>query len=138
MNKGILLLFLSWYRKENRERNYIVENDQEGKMYHGIQTDDAPVKYLLDYAASQENQIGKVICIVTQAVKAQNYYEKFQQMVIDYIEETPALKEFYNGEEPVFSQIDYNENVESTEKRAFSIQSTIERVIIRRFSKCIY
>ena len=57
MNKGILLLFLSWYRKENRERNYIVENDQEGKMYHGIQTDDAPVKYLLDYAASQENQI---------------------------------------------------------------------------------
>ena len=94
MNKGILLLFLSWYRKENRERNYIVENDQEGKMYHGIQTDDAPVKYLLDYAASQENQIGKVICIVTQAVKAQNYYEKFQQMVIDYIEETPALKSF--------------------------------------------
>ena len=52
-----------------------------------------------------------MICIVTQAVKAQNYYEKFQQMVIDYIEETPALKEFYNGEEPVFSQIDYNENV---------------------------
>ena len=35
-----------------------------------------------------------MICIVTQAVKAQNYYEKFQQMVIDYIEETPALKEF--------------------------------------------
>ena len=53
MNKGILLLFLSWYRKENRERNYIVENDQEGKMYHGIQNDDAPVKYLLDYASSQ-------------------------------------------------------------------------------------
>ena len=138
MNKGILLLFLSWYRKENRERNYIVENDQEGKMYHGIQTDDAPVKYLLDYAASQENQIGKVICIVTQAVKAQNYYEKFQQMVIDYIEETPALKEFYNGEEPVFSQIDYNENVESTEKRAFSIYSQLSRELLLEDSANVY
>lgn len=47
MNEGILLLFLSKRNGNSKEKEYLIENDKNGKDYEGIQTDDAPVKYLI-------------------------------------------------------------------------------------------
>lgn len=127
MNKGILLLFLSQYKENARGKEYQAENNDNGKLYEGIQTDDAPVKYLFDCAYSQGDKIDKILCIVTQRVKKEKSFEKFQQMIIGYINQEIRLRECYQESSPVFCQIDYDENVESTSERASNVYRQISR-----------
>ena len=95
MNEGILLLFLSKRNGNSKEKEYLIENDKNGKDYEGIQTDDAPVKYLIDCAASNGEKISKILYIVTQEVKEDRFDEEFQKMVTNYIIQEPKLKELY-------------------------------------------
>ena len=138
MNEGILLLFLSKRNGNSKEKKYLIENDKNGKDYEGIQTDDAPVKYLIDCAASNGEKISKLLYIVTQEVKADRFDEEFQKMVTNYIIQEPKLKELYKEKMPQFCQIEYNEYVEETAKRAANVYSQVAKELLCSESANVY
>ena len=63
-----VILFLS-RKKEGprvREDSYLAPAPSEaGSEYHGIQTEDAPIQYMVDYIAGQGRKLKKVLCITS-------------------------------------------------------------------------
>lgn len=120
-NKGILFLFLSEYRGNNTEQKYTVENSSES--YTGVQTNDAPVKYLLSYAVKVNAPIHKILCIASKKVQNEingaNALQYFQQMIKKYISENTELKAYYSNEEnmPQIIPIQYDEHEPNTSER---------------------
>lgn len=137
MNKGILLLFLSAYRKGNAI-TYQVEGSDGTEIYDGIETNDAPIKYLIHHALTQGDRIEKVICIVTEKVKKDESYKLFQQMVRGYIEQNNELKTAYKGTEISFCEVNYNENEELTTERAFLVYSQISDALFSEHTGNVY
>lgn len=124
MKKGILLLFISNY-KENPEVVYQIESSEK-ESYTGIQTNDAPIKYLLHQAIKNGDVIQKIICIITEKVKEAGDFLKFQNMVNDYISSEEELQLQYQDFPPIeFCQIDYETALLETTKKAWRIYSQI-------------
>lgn len=63
---AILVLFLSDHKENKREENYYCDNGSRGET--GIQTNDAPTKYLLRAAHDNGNEIGDIFCITSRRV----------------------------------------------------------------------
>lgn len=102
---GVLLLFLSKLSNDPKEGKYI---DQDGKSYLGTETNDAPVKYLLQRADKDGIQIQKVLCITSEEVlknkneRQETAFQVFCKMVRDTIKNPDVLiqgipykKDFY-------------------------------------------
>ena len=62
---AILVLFLSDYKNNKQEEKYFYDG---GGAETGIQTNDAPTKYLLREAHDAGNEIGDVFCITSRKV----------------------------------------------------------------------
>lgn len=85
--ENVLLLFLSKYNPYSKSEEY---QGPEGKTYHGTQTNDAPLQYLMDQA-----EITKIFCIVSHEVyfnkidiecNSKTRYEYFKEQVAGYAE----------------------------------------------------
>lgn len=85
--ENVLLLFLSKYNPNSKPEGY---HGPEGKTYHGTQTNDAPLQYLMDQA-----EITKIFCIVSHEVyfnkidiegNSKTRYEYFKEQVAGYAE----------------------------------------------------
>jgi len=63
---AVLLLFISDFKEANTEKLYKVADSE--KTYPGVQTNDAPVRYLCDCAAEKGNPIQKVLYIASYYV----------------------------------------------------------------------
>ena len=139
MGKGIILLFLSEYRSDNKPLNYEVEDIREqGRTFEGTQTNDAPVKYLLYCAAKNGDIIQKIVCIVTKEVKQDKDDEKFKDMVNDYIRNDPRVKDYYKGIEIEFIPMDYDMEVERTEERSLQLYRQISKTFINEEQSNVY
>lgn len=68
---NILILFLSDYKEKSNEYDYTYV--EENVTYKGIQTNDAPVRCLMDRACKDKNPIDKVLCIVSRKVYTETY-----------------------------------------------------------------
>ena len=66
--RGIILMFLSRDRfsAKNFDYNYVKDGIDYDQKYPGIQTGDAPVRFLLSEARKDKMPISKIICIVTE------------------------------------------------------------------------
>lgn len=92
-----MLLFLSIY-KAGKELEYKYELKEEWS-FKGEQTNDAPVKCLIELAKESGNPIETIYCIVSQAVYTEKLalfkgeeittFEKFERMVSDYTKPNP-------------------------------------------------
>lgn len=69
-----IILFLSPYKSQSEEKEYMTP---DGGIVRGTQTNDAPVKYLL-----QSFDVSEIICIATDEAKeyAYKYFEEMVQM----------------------------------------------------------
>lgn len=75
-HNGLLLLFLSDYKtdagskyQEAEERNYSYKSASGEKTYTGRQTNEAPVKFLIQKAKEEGFPIKTVLCIASSAVR---------------------------------------------------------------------
>lgn len=82
-----ILLFLSKYKEGGAEKIYASD---EGEV-SGIQTSDAPTKYLLKKAKKDGNEIEEILCITSKDVK-ENGLMQFEKMIEDYCREQSFLK----------------------------------------------
>lgn len=119
---GILLLFLSEYKAGAQTAQYTAKSpDGTELQFEGTQTNDAPVKYLILRAAENGTLIRKVMCIVTRQVKEKQGFERFQQMVSDYIHSDQRLQMLYQKEEIEFCEIHYSDFGRETSVRAAEV-----------------
>lgn len=119
MNKGILILFLSPFRRRGLQE-YGVENSE--KIFYGEETNDVPIKYLLHYAATEndKNVITKIMCIASRKVReihenGKSDVDCFKDTVRSYIQSDQKLFEYYRSAEeqmPQIVTIDYDEEEE--------------------------
>lgn len=138
MQKGILLLFISNYKENSKELSYHVEA-LENESYLGIQTNDAPVKYLLHQAVRNGDIIQKIFCIVTKEVKETGDFKKFQKMVNDYIDSHAQLNLLYQNVPSIeFCQIDYDTSILETSNRAKKIYSQIAKYLLEESTASVY
>ena len=147
MGKGIILLFLSGGNaNSNKNANnkgekspeyYGIEGKKEEKFL-GLNTNDAPVKYLLYCAAKNGDIIQKIVCIVTKEVKRDKDDEKFKDMVNDYIRNDPRVKDYYKGIEIEFIPMDYDMEVERTEERSLQLYRQISKTFINEEQSNVY
>lgn len=123
---GILLLFLSEYKDGNDRVRYTAEKPEgEERYFEGVQTNDAPVKYLICQAAENGDLIQKVLYIVTDRVRSRDDHKKFEQMVDSYIQEDERLRELYEGQEMTYEEIAYTDSGQGTSVRALKIYRQI-------------
>lgn len=123
---GILLLFLSEYKSGAQSAWYTSESpDGIQLQFEGTQTNDAPVKYLIVRAAENGCLIRKILCIVTRQVKEKQGFERFRQMVSDYINSDQRLREVYQKEEIAFCEITCSDLGRETSVRAAEVYQQI-------------
>lgn len=135
MDKGILILFLSPFRRQGLQE-YHVENSE--KIFYGEETNDVPVKYLLHYAVAERDKsvITKIMCIASKKVRerhenGKNDVDCFKEMVRSYIQSDKKLFECYKNEEEKMPQvvtIDYDEGEEEcqgTSERSLRVYKQI-------------
>lgn len=123
---GILLLFLSEYKAGAQTALYTAESpDGTELQFEGTQTNDAPVKFLLARALENGSPIRKILCIVTEQVREKRDFERFQQMVSDYIQSDQGLREVYRDEEIEFCGITYSDSGRETSVRAAQVYEQI-------------
>lgn len=139
MAKGILILFLSEYKKGDK-LFYKVEESTNDKTegFQGIETNDAPVKYLLHCAKSNGDLIQKVIYIVTKKVKDKNNDKDFQNMVNQYIVNDEELRDVYQQVKIEFCPVDYSETIQKTPERAFQIYSQFSNYLLTEENASVY
>ena len=136
-NEGVLILFLSIYRG-GEERKYDVEDSDQ--VVQGTETNDAPVRYLLQYALSEgeQNAVGKILCIASRQVRKKDEdgksdVDRFREMVKTYIQDDKRLSEHYEGIEgrmPEIVIIDYDEDEDlGTSERSMRVY--------RQIAKCL-
>lgn len=82
--ESVILTFLSMYKEKATEEEYIFSN----KKYKGIQTNDAPIRCLLDLARENDEPVTKILCIVTKEVystpfddKGTTVFQRFEDLV---------------------------------------------------------
>lgn len=95
---GKIILFVSILRSGNREKLYMSPN---GKQYMGLQTNEAPVQYLLE----NHPDISKIICVVTEEAQSETYNEGklIQENAWEQFQKT--VNTFYHKE---LEKIDWN------------------------------
>lgn len=140
--ENVLLLFLSDYKKENRqvEYSYFESETKKEVIFKGEQTNDAPVKCLISCAmnASKEDNskrvaFHKILCIVTKKTltdchDGKTTYQLFEEKLKAYCEEKNINSDFeickikYNME-------DEEQNDPTTEDRAIYIYNQIYRAL---------
>lgn len=87
--KNIILLFLSDYKSTNKDEEYWFQDHK----YIGNQTNDAPVKLLLDLAKREEKPITDIFCIATNKViedivlEDGSSYDRFEREVKNWAKE---------------------------------------------------
>ena len=96
---GIMLMFLSCDRcgKVSHDYHYVKDGKETDRGFPGIQTGDAPARFLLSAAAEDKSPIRKIICIVTKEdLKDKDKYgkavneegvstlERFKRIVADW------------------------------------------------------
>ena len=130
---GILLLFLSEYKAGARAAVYTADSlDGTGLQFEGIQTNDAPVKFLLARAVENGDLIRKVLCIITEQVRENRDFERFQQMVSDHIYTDQKLREAYRDDTVQFHEIACSDLGRETSVRA----AEVYRQIAAQISAC--
>lgn len=136
MGNGILILFLSDYKADAKERIYKVENCQDS--FTGCQTNDAPVKYLLHNALEQGDRIEKIIFIMSSKVKEDGGDKKFIKRVETYIQEDEKLKHIYETKIPDFESVDYNEWEMDTKIRTQKVYHEFARKLTKEENASMY
>lgn len=123
---GILLLFLSKYKEVGKSVLYAVE-DAKGRTqyFEGVQTNDAPVKYLLQKAAQNGDLIQKILYIITEEVKKNKDHKKFEQMVDSYIQKDETLRMLYQDQKIEYEEVAYTDSKRETSFRALEIYRQI-------------
>lgn len=123
---GILLLFLSDYKEGRKAVRYMVEESDGGQQYFdGVQTNDAPVKYLICKAAGNGELIRKILYIVTEKVREHEDHKKFEQMVESYIRGDEKLRELYQDQQITYQEIAYTDSKSETSVRAVEVYRQI-------------
>lgn len=123
---GILLLFLSDYKEGREPVQYMAEGaDGKAQYFDGVQTNDAPVKYLISKAAKNGDLIQKILYIITEKVKRNGDHKKFEQMVGSYIQKDERLRVLYQGQEIVYEEVAYTDSRRETSARAVGIYRQI-------------
>ena len=97
MEKAAIITFLSVKSKVGKTENYYVDGDNQDYVISGVETNDAPVKYLIDKATNDGNKIDRIACIVSEAVYANgdndSVYNRFQNMVAEYVNDVTQNKQ---------------------------------------------
>jgi len=85
MSKGLILLFLSDFKDTAAKLDY---ESPSGDKYPGTQTNDAPVRYLIDKAEKDGCNIENVLCIVSDKVLTESAgaigmsaYDRFKDFI---------------------------------------------------------
>ena len=88
MTKAAIITFLSLKSKDGKQVNYRVDGSEQ--IITGVETNDAPVKYLLDKSVKEGKKVDRIACIVSEEVYAQgkpdSAYNLFQKMVKEYVD----------------------------------------------------
>jgi len=84
-----IILVLSKYNARSILQDYTPQNEEEN-IYKGIQTNDAPVQYLIDEAFISGYDLKRVLCITTHEVETPNKegicaLERFTDLVKTYV-----------------------------------------------------
>ena len=123
---GILLLFLSDYKEGRKAVRYTAEEaDGRQQYFDGVQTNDAPVKYLIYKAARNGELIRKILYIVTEKVREHEDHKKFEQMVESYIRGDEKLRELYQDQQITYQEIAYTDSKSETSVRAVEVYRQI-------------
>ncbi len=123
---GILLLFLSDYKEGIKPVRYTAEGpDGKEQYFDGMQTNDAPVKYLICKAAENGDLIQKILYIVTEKVRKNKDHKKFEQMVESYIQSDEKLRGLYRDQEITYQEIAYTDSKRETSVRAVEVYRQI-------------
>lgn len=119
--KGVLLVFVSDYKSGAEIRKYKVKRE-DGSLcwFEGVQTNDAPVKYLISRALKDENKIEKIICIVSKMVEKKGL-DEFKTMVDDYLSSSKELETAYHDQKIEFYPVAYPEDEEEISYRASKV-----------------
>lgn len=123
---GILLLFLSDYKEGRKAVRYTAEEaDGRQQYFDGVQTNDAPVKYLIYKAARNGELIRKILYIVTEKVREHEDHKNFEQMVESYIRGDEKLRELYQDQQITYQEIAYTDSKSETSVRAVEVYRQI-------------
>lgn len=119
--KAVILLLPSDYKNTSCNAEYAEPQDAKKKIkqeeirkYQGIQTNDAPVEYLIDQVYADRKKLEKVICLTTSMANSPREYElggksvldRLQKLVEEYLEKHYDCKEFADIEKIA---VDYEE-----------------------------
>ena len=119
--KAVILLLPSDYKNISCNAEYEEPQDAKKKIkqgeprkYQGIQTNDAPVEYLIDQVYADRKKLEKVICLTTSMANSPREYElggksvldRLQKLVEEYLEKHYDRKEFADIEKIA---VDYEE-----------------------------
>lgn len=113
--ESAILLFLSPMR-DNAPEEYTGYIPGRGDLtVSGIQTNDAPCKFLLHLAASNLDRIGTVLCLASRQVldpgaAGESAYDRFRQVMTEYLSQTQDqnLKRMYQDRLPKFVAVAYD------------------------------
>lgn len=103
---AILVLFLSDHKENKQEEKYYYDNGRGAET--GIQTNDAPTKYLLRAAHDNGNEIGDIFCITSRRVYEERIGNSERTAIDEYRE---MLEEFCRAENlsiPKIISIEYD------------------------------
>lgn len=81
---NLLLLFLSTPSKDQREKTYI---SSDGSPICGVNTNDAPAKYILSLLKSQNQSLDRIICATSAKAKEEGAYKNYCQMISNFCTE---------------------------------------------------
>ena len=123
---GRLLLFLSDYKEGRKAVRYTAEEaDGRQQYFDGVQTNDAPVKYLIYKAARNGELIRKILYIVTEKVREHEDHKNFEQMTESYIRGDEKLRELYQDQQITYQEIAYTDSKSETSVRAVEVYRQI-------------
>lgn len=101
---AILVLFLSDHKDDKHEEKYFYDGGAET----GIQTNDAPTKYLLREAHDAGNEIGDIFCITSRRVFEDRIGDSDRTAIDEYRDMIEAFCSAENLPVPQVTSIDYD------------------------------
>lgn len=143
--KAVILLLPSDYNSRSQPQEYVEYQDKKQKeenirKYQGIQTNDAPVQYLIDQVYADKKKLEKVICLTTSRVNSpkkqdlagKSVLDRLQMLIEEYLNKNYDQKSFASIEKIA---VDYEEGMDSTEKSEIDISRERIPQIFRELQK---
>lgn len=133
-NKAAIVAFISPARDNNRRGCYFDEKN-ESFLVEGVQTNDAPVKFLIQHANKEKQELTKVISVVS-SVARENGYEGYKAMVkAAYFEEygltnTLMEEQFIEVKYDDKSSVKTNDKATTVFEGVFNALSDVDNILL--------